>query len=60
MLQDLRDYWLPLMLFAGTLLIAIVLLLLVALMPFAIEYLPIPPLTWRFLENLHGPEEQHS
>ena len=45
MLQDLRDYWLPLMLFAGTLLIAIVLLLLVALMPFAIEYLPIPPLT---------------
>ena len=25
-----------------------------------ISYLPIPPLTWRLLENLHGPEEQHS
>ena len=25
-----------------------------------IAYLPIPPLTWRFLENLHEPEEQHS
>ena len=25
-----------------------------------VAYLPIPPLTWRFLENLHGPEEQHS
>ena len=45
MLQELRDYWLPLMLFAGTLLVAVVLLMLVALMPFAIEYMPIPPLT---------------
>ena len=25
-----------------------------------VAYLPIPPLTLRFLENLHGPEEQHS
>ena len=24
-----------------------------------IAYWPIPPLTWRFLENLHEPEEQH-
>jgi hypothetical protein len=23
-------------------------------------YLPIPPVTWRFLEALHQPEEQHS
>ena len=45
MLQELRDYWLPLMLFAGTLLVAVVLLLLVALMPFAVEYVPIRPLT---------------
>jgi hypothetical protein len=41
MLQELRDYWLPLMLFAGTLLVAAILLLLVAVMPFAIEYVPI-------------------
>lgn len=25
-----------------------------------LAYLPIPPLTWRFLENLHQPEEQQS
>ena len=25
-----------------------------------IAYLPIPPLTWRLLENLHEPGEQHS
>ncbi|MBI3530837.1 MAG: hypothetical protein HY067_23065 [Betaproteobacteria bacterium] len=25
-----------------------------------VAYFPIPPLTWRFLENLHEPEEQHS
>ncbi len=25
-----------------------------------VAYLPIPPLTWRFLEILHRPEEQHS
>ena len=25
-----------------------------------VAYWPIPPLTWRFLENLHEPEEQHS
>jgi hypothetical protein len=41
MLQELRDYWLPLMLFAGTLLVAVVLLVLVAVMPFLIEYVPI-------------------
>jgi hypothetical protein len=25
-----------------------------------VAYLPIPPLTWRLLENLHEPREQHS
>ena len=40
MLQELRDYWLPLMLFVGTLLVAAVLLLLVLLMPFLVEYVP--------------------
>jgi hypothetical protein len=25
-----------------------------------VGYLPVPPLTWRFLENLHTPGEQHS
>jgi len=25
-----------------------------------LAYLPIPPLTWRLLENLHQPEESHS
>ena len=25
-----------------------------------LAYLPIPSLTWRLLENLHEPEEQHS
>jgi hypothetical protein len=47
MLQELRDYWLPLMLFAGTLLVAVVLSLLVALMPFVVEYVaevPVLPL----------------
>jgi hypothetical protein len=24
-----------------------------------VAYLPIPPLTWRFLENLHEPQELH-
>lgn len=24
-----------------------------------VAYLPIPPLTWRLLENLHRPEESH-
>lgn len=45
MLQELRDYWLPLLLFASTLLVAVLLVLLVALMPFAIEYVPVPPFT---------------
>ena len=42
MLQELRDYWLPLMLFAGTMLVALLLLVLVAAMPFLIEYVPMP------------------
>jgi hypothetical protein len=25
-----------------------------------VAYFPIPPLTWRFLESLHAPEEQRS
>lgn len=40
MWQELRDYWLPLMLFVGTLLVAILLLLLVIATPFVIDYLP--------------------
>jgi integral membrane sensor domain MASE1 len=51
MLQELRDYWLPLMLFAGTLLVAIVLLLLVALMPFVIEYVPLVPVLLLFADD---------
>jgi hypothetical protein len=38
MLQELRDYWLPLMLFIGTLLAAAILLVLVAVMPAIVEY----------------------
>lgn len=34
MWHELRDYWLPLMLFAGTLLLAIALLVLVSIAPF--------------------------
>jgi hypothetical protein len=41
MWQALRDYWLPMLLFAGASLIAIVLLVLVAAMPYAREHLPI-------------------
>jgi len=41
MWQELRDYWLPLMLFAATLLIAAILLCLVAVMPVLTEYFPI-------------------
>ena len=40
MWQELRDYWLPLMLLAAALIIAATLLLLVALMPVLSEYLP--------------------
>jgi len=25
-----------------------------------VVYLPIPPVTWRYLESLHEPKEQHS
>jgi hypothetical protein len=40
MWQDLRDYWLPMLLFIGALLAAAILILLVATLPFAGEYLP--------------------
>src|SRR5690349_17391904 len=40
MWQELRDYWLPLMLFVGTLLVAVVLLVVVLVMPLVAEYLP--------------------
>jgi hypothetical protein len=38
MWQELRDYWLPLMLFAGTLLVAAILVILVAVMPLLGEH----------------------
>jgi hypothetical protein len=38
MWQELRDYWLPLMLFTLTLLVAALLLVLVVAMPFVAEY----------------------
>ena len=41
MLQQLRDYWLPLMLFSGALLIAAVLLLGVLVAPLIVAYLPL-------------------
>jgi hypothetical protein len=37
MWQELRDYWLPLMLFASVLLIALLLLILVAAAPYLLE-----------------------
>jgi len=40
MWQELRDYWLPLMLFAGALLAAVVLFALVIAMPFLVGQLP--------------------
>ncbi|MBI2804387.1 MAG: hypothetical protein HYX68_05305 [Planctomycetes bacterium] len=40
MWQELRDYWLPLMLFAGALVIAVLLLAAVIAMPYMIEHLP--------------------
>ena len=40
MLQELRDYWLPLMLMTGSLAVAAFLLLAVGALPFAVEYLP--------------------
>jgi archaellum biogenesis protein FlaJ (TadC family) len=52
MLQELRDYWLPLMLFVGTLLVAAVLLVLVAAMPWLPEeYLVSKPLLKLFAED---------
>ena len=51
MWQELRDYWLPLMLFAAALFVAVVLLALAIAMPFAIEYLPSVPLLQLFAED---------
>ena len=42
MWQELRDYWLPLMLFGGTLLFAILLLILVIAAPYLIDVVPFP------------------
>jgi hypothetical protein len=44
MWQDLRDYWLPMMLFTGALVLAIVLIALVVAMPLAIDHVPALPL----------------
>lgn len=40
MWQDVRDYWLPLLLFIGSLAVAVILLVLVLAAPHVIEYLP--------------------
>jgi hypothetical protein len=42
MWHELRDYWLPLMLFGGTLLFAVLLLALVVAAPYMLDYLPAP------------------
>jgi hypothetical protein len=53
MLQELRDYWLPRMLFCGIMLVAIVLLALVTAMPFLLEELPFThPLLQMFAEDV--------
>lgn len=41
MFQELRDYWLPMMLFVAALLTAAMLLLLVALMPFVVDHVAV-------------------
>ncbi len=41
MWQELRDYWLPLMLFIGSLLVGAVLIGTVIALPYVIDYLPI-------------------
>ena len=52
MLQELRDYWLPMMLFCGVMLVAIVLLAVVTALPFLIEELPFShPLLEMFAED---------
>jgi hypothetical protein len=52
MLQELRDYWLPLMLYCGIMLVAIVLLAVVTALPFLIEDLPFAhPLLEMFAED---------
>lgn len=40
MLRELRDYWLPMMLFCGSMLVAIALLAAVTIMPLVIDALP--------------------
>ena len=40
MWQELRDYWLPLMLFGGTLLVAVLLLALVGTAPYLLDFWP--------------------
>ena len=42
MWHELRDYWLPLMLFGGTLLFAVLLLTLVGAAPYLLDYLTAP------------------
>jgi hypothetical protein len=44
MWQELRDYWLPWVLFVGTLALAALLLLTVAIMPWLVDVLPSFPL----------------
>jgi hydrogenase/urease accessory protein HupE len=52
MLQEIRDYWLPMMLFVGTLLVAAVLSLLVVLMPLVAEYILVSnPVLALFVED---------
>jgi hypothetical protein len=52
MLQELRDYWLPLMLFIGALLVAILLTVFVTALPFVIDELPFEhPLLKVFAED---------
>lgn len=52
MLQELRDYWLPLMLFGGVMLVAILLLAVVTAMPFVVAELPTThPLLVMFAED---------
>lgn len=52
MWQQLRDYWLPLMLFVAVLLVAVALLVIVMAMPLVIEDLPFThPLLKLFAED---------
>ena len=52
MWQELRDYWLPLLLFAGASLISIALVVLVVALPYVLEHLPFAhPLLDLFAED---------